>query len=219
MRIRTLSGALNLAKSVIKKYFGETVIETENLEKNASIIETKYSKFLLFFVEDVDRTFRSTFPEIAKQILWDEGVKIGKKTVIEFVNRPNPNHKKLSILIALGTKDLYQISPYSLINFCELTRLEVESQGVYYFFPTIFLKKIKGDISPKETKTKDKLYLISQINALDDYDLEDIERTASFKDFDVDVFGEIMRSFRTIEERLENIENLLRKIYHGRENN
>lgn len=218
MKIKTLNGALNFAKNVIKKYFGESVLKTEIVGQNASIIETKYSLFLLFFVESVDKTFKSTFPDIAKQILWDEGIKLSKKTVIEFLNRANPEHKKLSVLIALGSRDMYQISPSSLVNFCELTRLEVEDQGVYYFFPTIFLKKIEGDITQKETRTKDKLSLISQINSLEDFDLESFEQTASFKDFDVDFLGEIVRSLRNIEERLESIEKLLKRRNYGRKN-
>lgn len=216
MKIKTINGALNFAKNVIKKYFGEAVIKGTIMSKNAAILETKYSLFLVYFVEDVDKTFKTHFPDIAKQIMWDEGIKISKKTVIEFLNRPNPEHKKLSVLIVLGSKDMYQISPSSLVNFCELARLEVEDNGVYYFFPTIFLKKIEGDITQKETRTRDKLSLISQINSLEDFDADDLEQTASFKDFDVDFLGEIVRSLRSIEEKLESIEKLLKRRSHDR---
>ncbi|HEM56142.1 MULTISPECIES: hypothetical protein [Caldisericum] len=219
MKIKTLNGALMFAKNVIKKYFGESVLKVVPIEKNAAILETKYSLFLLYFVEDVDKSFRQAFPEIARQIMWDEGIKISKKVILDFLNKPNPEHKKLSVLIVLPTRDMYQISPSSLVNFCELARLEVEDNGVYYFFPTIFLKKIEGNITQKETRTKNKLSLISQINSLDDFDSEDLEQTASFKDFDVDFLGEIVRSLRSIEERLESIEKLLKERNgYGRKN-
>jgi hypothetical protein len=216
MKIKTLNGALMFAKNVIKKYFGEVVLKVSPVDKNAAIIETKYSLFLLYFIENVDKGFRQAFPEIARQIMWDEGIKISKKTILEFLNKPNPEHKKLSVLIVLPSKDVYQISPSSLVNFCELARLEVEDNGVYYFFPTIFLKKIEGDITQKETRTRDKLSLISQINSLDDFDSDDLEQVASFKDFDVDFLGEIVRSLRSIEEKLESIENLLKRSKYGR---
>uniref|UniRef100_A0A7C4Y5W8 Uncharacterized protein n=1 Tax=Caldisericum exile TaxID=693075 RepID=A0A7C4Y5W8_9BACT len=218
MKIRTLSGALLFAKNIIRKYFGEGTSKGTSLTKNAAILETKYSLFLVYFLENTDKTFKAHFPEIARQIMWDEGIKVSKKTVLEFLNHPNPEHKKLSVLIVLPSKDTYQISPSSLVNFCELAHLEVEDNGVFYLFPTIFLKKIEGGITQKETKTRDTLSLISQINSLEDFDAEDIEQTASFKDFDIDFLGEIVRSLRSIEERLESIEKLLKRGHYGRKN-
>ena len=215
MRIRTVNGAISFAKSSIKKYFNEKVIKVENVTKDTAVLETKYSRFLLCFVESTDKSFKVAFPEIVKQIMWDEGVKVSKKTVLDFANHINPEHKKLSVLIVLGNRDIYQISPLSLVNFCEIARLEVEDQAVYYFFPTIFLKKIEGSVTPKENHTRNKLSLISQINSIDEFDSEDLEVT-SFKDFDVDFLGDIVRSLHNIEEKLDSIENLFKRRFYGR---
>jgi len=72
------------SKSVIKKYFGEAVLKVSPVDKNAAIIETKYSLFLLYFIENVDKGFRQAFPEIARQIMWDEGIKISKRQFLNF---------------------------------------------------------------------------------------------------------------------------------------
>jgi hypothetical protein len=211
MQIKTLKGAMTAAERTIKKFFGEEINKKEELNKLSGIIHTKYSIFLVYFVEEVDKKFKSTFPEIAKQIMWDEGIRVSKKSVIDFLNTPNGERKKLSLVFVLKDGEILQISPISLMNFCEITNLEIEDKGVYYFFPTIFLKKLGGKTTPKEQKTRNRLSLVSQINSLEEFNDEDMELAATFRDFDVDFFGEVIRTLQNIEQRLESIENYLKR--------
>jgi len=204
--IKTIRGALAAAERTIKKFFSEETAKKEEINKLSGVIHTKYSIFLVYFIEQVDKKFRSAFPEIAKQIMWDEGIRVSKKSVIDFLNFPNSDKKKLSIVFVLQNGEIFQISPVSLMNFCEITNLEIEDKGVYYFFPTIFLKKLGGQVTQKEQKTKNKLSLVSQINSLEEFDEGDMELAATFRDFDVDFFGEIIRTLQNIERRLESIE-------------
>ncbi len=211
MQIKTLSGAMTAAERKVKRLFGEDVYKREKLGDYNGVIHTKYSIFLVNFIEETDKKFKTVFPEVAKQIMWDEGIKVSKKVVIDFLNIPNSDRKKLSLVFVLKNGDVFQISPISLMNFCEIANLEVEEKGVYYFFPTIFLKKLSGKVTPKEKKTKDRLSLVSQINSLEEFDEDDVEFAATFRDFDVDFLGEIIRTLRNIEHHLESIENYLKR--------
>ncbi|NCO28727.1 MAG: hypothetical protein COS15_05350 [Caldiserica bacterium CG02_land_8_20_14_3_00_36_38] len=211
MQIKTIKGAMSTAEKLIKKIFMEEIKNKSEINRNTGILQTRYSIFLIQYIKEKGTEFKKYFPEISKQIMWDEGIKISKKIVIEFINYPNIERKKLSIVFVLSDGEMFQISPISLMNFCEIANLEVEDNGVYYFFPTIFLKKIKGETTKKEINIIDKLSLISQINSLENFDEEDLEYAATFKDFDVDLFGEITRTLRNIEKHLEEIEKYLKR--------
>ena len=211
MQIKTIKGAMSTAEKLIKKIFMEEIKNKSEINRNTGILQTRYSMFLIQYIKEKGTEFKKYFPEISKQIMWDEGIKISKKIVIEFINYPNIERKKLSIVFVLSDGEMFQISPISLMNFCEIANLEVEDNGVYYFFPTIFLKKIKGETTKKEINIIDKLSLISQINSLENFDEEDLEYAATFKDFDVDLFGEITRTLRNIEKHLEEIEKYLKR--------
>jgi hypothetical protein len=211
MQIKTIKGAMSTAEKLIKKIFMEEIKNKSEINRDTGILQTRYSMFLIQYIKEKDTEFKKYFPEISKQIMWDEGIKISKKIVIEFINYPNIERKKLSIVFVLSDGEMFQISPISLMNFCEIANLEVEDNGVYYFFPTIFLKKIKGETTKKEINIIDKLSLISQINSLENFDEEDLEYAATFKDFDVDLFGEITRTLRNIEKHLEEIEKYLKR--------
>jgi hypothetical protein len=211
MQIKTIKGAMSTAEKLIKKIFMEEIKNKSEINRNTGILQTRYSIFLIQYIKEKGTEFKKYFPEISKQIMWDEGIKISKKIVIEFINYPNTERKKLSIVFVLSDGEMFQISPISLMNFCEIANLEVEDNGVYYFFPTIFLKKIKGETTKKEINIIDKLSLISQINSLENFDEEDLEYAATFKDFDVDLFGEITRTLRNIEKHLEEIEKYLKR--------
>ncbi len=211
MQIKTIKGAMSTAEKLIKKIFMEEIKNKSEINKDTGILQTRYSIFLIQYIKEKGTEFKKYFPEISKQIMWDEGIKISKKIVIEFINYPNIERKKLSIVFVLSDGEMFQISPISLMNFCEIANLEVEDNGVYYFFPTIFLKKIKGETTKKEINIIDKLSLISQINSLENFDEEDLEYAATFKDFDVDLFGEITRTLRNIEKHLEEIEKYLKR--------
>jgi len=211
MQIKTIKGAMSTAEKLIKKIFMEEIKNKSEINRDTGILQTRYSIFLIQYIKEKGTEFKKYFPEISKQIMWDEGIKISKKIVIEFINYPNAERKKLSIVFVLSDGEMFQISPISLMNFCEIANLEVEDNGVYYFFPTIFLKKIKGETTKKEINIIDKLSLISQINSLENFDEEDLEYAATFKDFDVDLFGEITRTLRNIEKHLEEIEKYLKR--------
>ncbi len=211
MQIRTLKGALSTAEKIVKSTFKENVNKKEELNKTTGLLHTQYSLFLIQFIKETDRSFKDRFPEIYKQILWDEGLKISKNSVIDFLNYPNVERKKLTILFVLSSSEIFQISPISLMNFCEIAHLEVEENGVYYFFPTIFLKKLKGKTSVQEKNIINKLSLISQINSLEETD-EENDYATTFRDFDVDLFGEIIRSLRDIERHLEEIEKHIKRM-------
>jgi hypothetical protein len=211
MQIKTIKGAMSTAEKLIKKIFMEEIKNKSEINRDTGILQTRYSIFLIQYIKEKGTEFKKYFPEISKQIMWDEGIKISKKIVIEFINYPNIERKKLSIVFVLSNGEMFQISPISLMNFCEIANLEVEDNGVYYFFPTIFLKKIKGETTKKEINIIDKLSLISQINSLENFDEEDLEYAATFKDFDVDLFGEITRTLRNIEKHLEEIEKYLKR--------
>ena len=211
MQIKTIKGAMSTAEKLIKKIFMEEIKNKSEINRDTGILQTRYSIFLIQYIKEKGTEFKKYFPEISKQIMWDEGIKISKKIVIEFINYPNIERKKLSIVFVLSDGEMFQISPISLMNFCEIANLEVEDNGVYYFFPTIFLKKIKGETTKKEINIIDKLSLISQINSLENFAEEDLEYAATFKDFDVDLFGEITRTLRNIEKHLEEIEKYLKR--------
>jgi hypothetical protein len=211
MQIKTIKGAMSTAEKLIKKIFMEEIKNKSEINRDTGILQTRYSIFLIQYIKEKGTEFKKYFPEISKQIMWDEGIKISKKIVIEFINYPNIERKKLSIVFVLSDGEMFQISPISLMNFCEIANLEVEDNGVYYFFPTIFLKKIKGETTKKEINIIDKLSLISQINSIENFDEEDLEYAATFKDFDVDLFGEITRTLRNIEKHLEEIEKYLKR--------
>ncbi len=211
MEIKTIKSAMTNAERLIKKVFKEDIKIKTEVNENTGILHTKYSMFLIQFIKEKDTEFKKFFPDISKQIMWDEGFKISKKTVIDFLNYPNIERKKLSIVFVLSDGEVFQISPISLMNFCEIASLEIENNGVYYFFPTIFLKKIKGGTTNKERNIINKLSLISQINSLENFEEGELEYATTFKDFDVDLFGEITRTLRNIEKRLEEIEKLLKR--------
>jgi hypothetical protein len=211
MEIKTIKSAMINAERLIKKVFKEDIKIKTEVNKNTGILHTKYSMFLIQFIKEKDTEFKKFFPDISKQIMWDEGFKISKKTVIDFLNYPNIERKKLSIVFVLSDGEVFQISPISLMNFCEIASLEIEDNGVYYFFPTIFLKKIKGGTTNKERNIINKLSLISQINSLENFEEGELEYATTFKDFDVDLFGEITRTLRNIEKHLEEIEKLLKR--------
>jgi len=211
MEIKTIKQALKISKDTIEDFFGEKIDKIEEKDKAFGIIHTKYSIFLICFASGLGKIFKSNFPDLSNQIMWDEGVKISKNIVLDFINMPNIERKKLSILFVLKSGEIFQISPISLLNFCEVTKLELEENGVYYVFPTIFLKKLKGLTSAKEKTTRDKLSIISQINSLEDFDEDDAEYSTVIRDFDVDFFGEIIRTLRNIEKRLESIENYFKR--------
>lgn len=211
MQIKTIKGAMNTAEKLVKKIFKEDIKTKSEISKNAGILQTRYSMFLIQYIKEKDNGFKKFFPDISKQIMWDESVKISKKTVIDFLNYPNVERKKLSIVFVLSDGEMFQISPISLMNFCEIANLEIEDNGVFYLFPTIFLKKIMGDITKKERNIIDKLSIISQINSIESFEDGELEYATTFKDFDIDLFGEIARTLRNIEKHLEEIEKLLKR--------
>lgn len=211
MEIKTIKEAIGLSKKIIEQYFGEEVLKIEESNKNNGILQTKYSIFLTVFVQKLDKGIKEIFPELAQQIMWDESIRISKSMILDFINTANIERKRLSVLFVLKNGEVLQVSPLSILNFCEATKLEIEESGVYYLFPTIFLKKIKGGTTQKEKRTRDKLSIISQINSIEDFDTEENEVSAVIRDFDVDFFGEIMRTLRNIENHLESIEKELKK--------
>lgn len=211
MEIKTIKQALRITKKTIEDYFKENVEKIEEKSEKYGIIHTRYSIFLVDLVNTTDRLIKKYFPDLSQQIMWDESIRLSKSLLLDFVNTPNMERKKLSMLFVLKDGQILQISPLSMLNFCEAAKLEIEEDGVYYIFPTIFLKKIKGDSSKKEKTTRDKLSIISQINSIEEFDSEDQEISAVIRDFDVDLFGEIIRTLRNIEYHLENIEQVLKR--------
>ncbi len=211
MEIKTIKQALRITRKTIEDYFKENVEKIEEKGEKYGIIHTRYSIFLVDLVNTTDRLIKKYFPELSQQIMWDESIRLSKSLLLDFVNTPNIERKKLSMLFVLKDGQILQISPLSMLNFCEAAKLEIEEDGVYYIFPTIFLKKIKGDSSRKEKTTRDKLSIISQINSIEEFDSEDQEISAVIRDFDVDLFGEIIRTLRNIEYHLDNIEQILKR--------
>jgi len=167
MRVRTLKGAFLAVNHVVKKTFKEIVRETRILDNENGILYTDYSVFLVHFTKEFDRTFQKSFPEIANQIFWHEGIKVNKKLVFQFAHIKNNDRRKLSVLFILENGDIFQISPLSLMGFCEWLNLITEDGGVCYFFPTIFLTRLTGNPTKGEITTRDKLSLVAQINDLD----------------------------------------------------
>ncbi len=211
MEIKTIKQVLKVAGKTVQEYFGEEVEKVEEKDKFLGFIYTRYSIFLVKYVETTNHLIKKHFPELTKQIMWDESIQISKSIILDFINTPNMERKRLSILFVLRDGQILQISPLSLLNFCEMTKLEIEDNGVFYVFPTIFLKKIKGRSSKKEKITRDKLSIISQINSLEDVETSDQENSAVLRDFDIDLFGEIIRTLRNIERHLENIEKHIKR--------
>lgn len=212
MQVKTLKGAFLAASHTVKRTFKEVIRKTKIIDDENGILYTDYSIFLIHFVKEFDKTFYKSFPDIAKQIFWKEGVKINKKVVFYFTHIRNNEKKKLSILFVLKNGDIFQISPLSLMSFCEYTNLIVEDKGVNYFFPTIFLKRLSGNPTKNEIDTRAKLSLIAQINELDTDEIDENELNLSpIQDFDADWMGELTRVLKTIDMRLERIERELKR--------
>lgn len=211
MEIKTIKQALRITRETIEDYFKENVEKIEEKGEKYGIIHTRYSIFFVNLINTTDRLIKKYFPDLSQQIMWDESIRLSKSLLLDFVNTPNMERKRLSMLFVLKDGQILQISPLSMLNFCEAAKLEIEEDGVYYVFPTIFLKKIKGDSSKKEKTTRDNLSIISQINSIEEFDSEDQEISAVIRDFDVDLFGEIIRTLRNIEYHLENIEQFLKR--------
>ncbi len=213
MRIKTLKGAFLTVNRVSKKILKEKIRETKVLDEENGVFYTDYSIFLVHFVKTVDKTFKRAFPEIARQIFWDEGIKISKKAIFQFARIKNNDKKKLSILFVLSNGDILQISPLSLISFCEGANLIIDDGGVYYFFPTIFLTRLVGKSAKNELIAKNKLSLVAQINGLEVNELEDVDELTpvSIRDFDIDWMGELLRTLKGIDMRLESIEEQLKE--------
>mgnify|MGYP001053539156 CR=1 FL=1 len=214
MRVKTLKGAILTVNHVAKKVLKEKIRETKILDEENGIFYTDYSIFLVHFVKMVDKTFKMAFPEIARQIFWDEGIKINKKVIFRFARIKNDDKKKLSILFVLNNGDILQISPLSLISFCEGINLITDDGGVYYFFPTIFLTRLVGTPAKNELVAKNKLSLVAQINGLEMLDeVEEVDELTAvpIRDFDIDWVGEFLRILKGIDMRLEAIEKQLKE--------
>lgn len=213
MRVKTLKGAFLTVNRASKKILKEKIRETKVLDEENGIFYTGYSIFLVHFVKTADKTFKKVFPEIARQIFWDEGIKINKKVIFQFARIKNNDKKKLSILFVLSNGDILQISPLSLISFCEGANLITDDGGIYYFFPTIFLTRLVGKSAKSELIAKNKLSLVAQINGLEVDELEDVGELTpvSIRDFDIDWMGELLRTLKGIDMRLESIEKKLKE--------
>ena len=212
MQIKTLKGAFLTASRAVKKIFKETIRKTEIVDDKNGILHTDYSIFLVHFAKEFDKTFYKSFPDIAKQIFWKEGIKINKKLIFRFTHIKNNEKKKLSILFVLKNGDIFQISPLSLMSFCEYANLITEDKGINYFFPTIFLKRLSGNPTKSEIDTRAKLSLVAQINNLDTDEIDTNELTFSpIQDFDADWIGELTRALKNIDMRLERIEKELKR--------
>jgi hypothetical protein len=221
MRVKTLKGAFLTVNRVAKKVLKEKIRETKILDEENGIFYTDYSIFLVHFVKTVDKTFKMAFPEIARQIFWDEGIKINKKVIFRFARIKNDDKKKLSILFVLNNGDILQISPLSLISFCEGTNLIIEDGGVHYFFPTIFLTRLVGNPAKNELIAKNKLSLVAQINGLEMVDeVEEVDELTAvpIRDFDIDWVGEFLRILKGIDMRLEAIEKQLKERRNNEKN-
>ncbi|MCD6107699.1 MAG: hypothetical protein J7J57_05810 [Caldisericaceae bacterium] len=213
MRVKTLKGAFLTVNRASKKILKEKIRETKVLDEENGIFYTDYSIFLVHFVKTVDKMFKKAFPEIARQIFWDEGIKISKKVIFQFARIKNNDKKKLSILFVLSNGDILQISPLSLISFCEGANLITDGGGVYYFFPTIFLTRLVGKSAKNELIAKNKLSLVAQINGLEVDELENVDELTpvSIRDFDIDWMGELLRTLKGIDMRLEAVEKQLKE--------
>ncbi len=212
MQVKTLKGAFLTASRTIKKIFKEVIRKTKILNDEDGILYTDYSIFLIHLVKEFDKTFYKSFPDVAKQIFWKEGIKVNKKLIFHFTHIKNDEKKKLSILFVLKNGDIFQISPLSLMSFCEYTNLITEDKGINYFFPTIFLKRLSGSPTKNEVDTRAKLSLVAQINDLDTDEIDANELTFSpIQDFDTDWIGELSRALKAIDMRLERIEKELKK--------
>jgi hypothetical protein len=210
MDIRTIKGALLIAKRTIKKVYNEKVVQENILGSEDGIVITEFSIFLVHYVKKIDRRFSETFPEISNQILWNEGIKIDKRTVLQFSRMSNNKNRKLSVLFILSDGTVFQISPLSLISFCEAMNLEIGRKGIYYFFPTILLTRLNGKPSDGEILTKKKLSVIAQINELENIEEPDFSSSSfSLRDFDSDIVSEIVQVLKSINEHLSNIEKKL----------
>jgi hypothetical protein len=210
MNVKTIKGALLKAERTIKKTYKEKIISKYIVNENDALVETEFSVYLIHYTAHIDRDFGKLFPNVAKQILWNEGIRIKKKTILEFANRKNEFGKKLAIIFVLSNGAVFQISPVSIISFCEALNLEIEKDGVYYFFPTILLSRLSGAPTKKETIAKSKLSLIAQINNIENQEeITDETPMFSLSDFDTDVISEIIQLLRSINERLKNIEKKL----------
>jgi len=210
MNVKTIKGALLKAERTVKKTYKERIISKTVLGKTDALLEAEFSAYLVHYTPHIDNNFGKFFPHIAKQILWNEGIYIKKKTVIEFANKKNEYSKKLAILFVLPRGSIFQISPISIISFCEALNLEIERDGVYYFFPTILLSRLSGTPSKKEITAKGKLSLIAQINNIEEQTDDMPDNPAfSLSDFDTDVISEVIQLLKSINERLKNIEKKL----------
>ena len=210
MEIKTIKGALLTAKRTIKRTYNEKVVKDSILNKEDGLVTTEFSIFLIHYTKKIDNGFSKTFPTISNQILWTDGIKIDKRTVLQFSRIRNSKNRKLSVLFILANGTVFQISPLSLISFCEAMNLEVGRKGIYYFFPTILLTRLSGKASDKEISTKKKLSIIAQINELEDSeDVEFSNSNFSLRDFDSDIVSEIVQVLKSINEHLSNIEKKL----------
>lgn len=210
MNVKTIKGALLKAERTIKKMYNEKIISKAVLGKQDALLESEFSVYLVHYTPSIDKNFGKFFPNIARQILWSEGIRIKKKTVIDFANRKSKYNKKLAVLFVLPGGSIFQISPISIISFCEALNLEIERDSVYYFFPTILLSRLSGTPSKKELIAKGKLSLIAQINNIEEQtDTMSDSPVFSLSDFDTDVISEVIQLLKSINERLKNIEKKL----------
>ena len=210
MEIKTIKGALLTAKRTIKRTYNEKVVKDSVLNKEDGLVTTEFSIFLIHYTKKIDNGFSKTFPAISNQILWADGIKIDKRTVLQFSRIRNSKNRKLSVLFILANGTVFQISPLSLISFCEAMSLEAGRKGIYYFFPTILLTRLNGKASDKEISTKKKLSIIAQINELEESeDVEFFNSNFSLRDFDSDIVSEIVQVLKSINEHLSNIEKKL----------
>ncbi len=212
MKIKTVKGALLAAKRSIKKIYGENVTKERLISKEDGILFTEFSAFLIHYSKKTDPGFSEIFPDVSNELHWDEGIKIDKHLIMQFSKMQNMNKKKLSVLFVLSDGTIFQISPSSLIGFCEAMNLEIRNNGIYYFFPTILLTRLNGKASNKEILTKKKLSLISQINSLEEIDeTEILNSNLNIKEFDSDIVNEIIQVLKSINDHLSNIEKELHR--------
>ncbi len=211
MNIKTIKGAILAAKHAIKKMYNEAAVKEDVVDKEDGLIVTEFSIFFIRYIKNTDKEFSRDFPEVSHQMLWNEGIKIDKRTVLQFSRIRNDKNKKLSILFVLPEGTIFQISPLSLIGFCETMNLEIKGKGIYYFFPTILLTRLKGKPSEREILTKKKLSIIAQINDIEGNTGSPDFSDSSFnlRDFDSDVISEIVQALKNINNHLSNIEKKL----------
>ncbi len=171
MKIKTIRGALRAVEQKITTGHRETVTYSCVLNKDYALFATGRAWYIVRMLQAADYVdFSRVFPELAKQLGWSRGIRLGKQELSVAIGaaRKLPSHDVSSSLMIFVDEEgrFLEVGPATLMGFCEYMGLVTGHGSGWYVFPSVILNPVFGTSrTPEELATLQRASLISQINS------------------------------------------------------